>query len=179
MAENLTSRLWLMRIAYVGFALAIIYARLLPLENRAGVWATPDLVVAMTFAWALRRPDFVPALSVAAVLLLADLLLLRPPGLLATLVLLGTVALQRRQRDIREMGFALEWLTVSVALAAILICENLLLGMFVVPRVSFGQSLIQGFVTALFYPVVVLFSETVLGVRRVIPGDVSAAGQRA
>lgn len=178
MANFLTSRIWTMQLLYVGLALTIMYARLLPLENHVGPWAAPDLLVAMTFAWALRRPDYVPAYSVAGMLLLADLLLLRPPGLMAALVLLGKAGLQRRQRDIREMGYPLEWLTVSVTLGAILICERLVLGVFMVPQVSLGQSVIQIFVTALFYPVVVLVSETLLGVRRAAPGDMSSMGQR-
>lgn len=178
MNENLASRLWFMRGLYACLAMAIIYGRLMPLDNPAGAWAAPDLLICMTFAWALRRPEFVPPLNVAAVMLLADLMLLRPPGLLAMLVLLGGNILQRRQRDIREMGFPLEWLTVCGALITILVAQRLILVVFLVPQVPLGQSVIQIFITALFYPVVVLVSETVLGVRRATPGELVGAGMR-
>jgi rod shape-determining protein MreD len=177
MVERLTSRIWIMQTVYVGLSLAIIYARLLPLQNHVMPWAAPNLLVIMTFAWALRRPDYVPAISVAIVMLMADLLLLRPPGLMAALVLISTAALQRRQRDIREMGFPLEWLTVTIALGVILVAERLVLGLFMVPQVSLGQSVIQSFATALYYPVVVLGCE-LIGVRRIAPGEVSKVVQR-
>ncbi len=177
MVERLSSRIWIMQTIYVSLSLAIIYGRLLPLENHVVPWAAPDLLVIMTFAWALRRPDFVPAISVAIVMVMADLLLLRPPGLMAALVLIATVALQRRQRDIREMGFALEWLTVAIALGVVLVAERLMLSIFMVPQVSLGQSVIQSLVTALYYPLVVLGSE-IMGVRRVAHGDISKVVQR-
>ena len=179
MVERLTSRVWVMQTIYVILALAIVYGRLLPLENHVVPWAAPDLLVIMTFAWALRRPDYVPVMSVAIVMLMADLLLLRPPGLMAALVLVGTAALQRRQRDIREMGFVLEWMTVTMALGAILVAERLMLGLFMVPQVPLGQSVIQSFVTTLYYPLVVIGSEVIFGVRRIAPGSVSNVVQRS
>ena len=98
---------------------------------------------------------------------------------MAALVLVGTAALQRRQRDIREMGFVLEWMTVTMALGAILVAERLMLGLFMVPQVPLGQSVIQSFVTTLYYPLVVIGSEVIFGVRRIAPGSVSNVVQRS
>lgn len=176
MNDHHSLRPWTMRAVFALLALTLIYARLLPLDNKAGPWSAPDLLICMTFAWALRRPEFIPPLLIAATMLLADLLLLRPPGLLAMLVLIGGYILQRRQRDIQEMGFPLEWLTVAGTLSAILVAQRLLLTILFVPQVPFGQSVIQVFVTALFYPLVVLISETVLGVRRATPGELVGTG---
>jgi hypothetical protein len=57
-------------------------------------------MLALTFAWVLRRPEFVPPLLIAAMILLGDLMFHRPPGLWAALVLVTAETL--RVRDIRE-----------------------------------------------------------------------------
>ena len=74
-----SSRTWPMRAAFVALSLALIFVHLLPLETVPRKWAPPDILLAFAFAWVLRRPDYVPALLVAGVFLMADLLLQRPP----------------------------------------------------------------------------------------------------
>ena len=47
-------------------------------------WPGPDLIaVRLTLAWVLRRPDYVPALLIALVVLVEDLLLHAPARPLA------------------------------------------------------------------------------------------------
>ena len=50
-------------------------------------------------AWCLRRPEYVPAWSLAGLFLLADLLLQRPPGLWALLALMGCENLKSRAQS--------------------------------------------------------------------------------
>ena len=76
---------------YVAAALVIVMAGLLPLGPGWVRWTGPDLLLALTFAWVLRRPDQAPVLLVAAVFLLADLLTLRPPGLRAARSVMAAV----------------------------------------------------------------------------------------
>ncbi|HSG54600.1 MAG TPA: rod shape-determining protein MreD, partial [Paracoccaceae bacterium] len=71
MAEGSATRVWGMRLMYLALALALIFAKLIPLDFQPQAWAGPDLLVAFTFAWVLRRPEFVPALSIGLVVLLA------------------------------------------------------------------------------------------------------------
>jgi len=42
--------------------------RILPLSTEPGSVPGPDVVLCLTFAWVLRRPEYVPALLIAAVL---------------------------------------------------------------------------------------------------------------
>ena len=44
----------------------------------------------------MRRPDFLPVLLIGAVVLLEDLILLRPPGLWTALVILATEFVRAR-----------------------------------------------------------------------------------
>ena len=163
---------------YLGLALAVIFAKLIPLDFQPQVWAGPDLLVALTFAWALRRPEFVPALSVAVIVLLADLLFLRPPGLWAALMVIGTQALKNRARNLRDQPFMMEWLAVAGIFLAISLGNRLVLAVLMVPQAPLGLTVIHVVMTLICYPVVVMISQWVFGVRKAAPGDLDRLGQR-
>ena len=84
-----TRRVWSFRFLYVASCAAIMFFHLLPLQTSPGRWGAPDFLSALTYAWVLRRPEYVPALLIAAMMLLADMLFMRPPGLQAALVVAG------------------------------------------------------------------------------------------
>jgi rod shape-determining protein MreD len=178
MADRSFSRLWVMRAAYLVLALVIMFFHLLPLDTVPRRWAPPDLLIGFTFAWALRRPEYVPAISIAAVMLVADLMFLRPPGLLALLVLLGSESLKGRAAGLRGAGFLTEWATVSAALLAITVLNRLVLGILMVPQAPFGPSLIQFLATIASYPLVVLVTQMLMGVRKPARRDARALGAR-
>ncbi len=166
-------------MAYVDAALLVIFIQLLPLDISAARWAGPDLVLALTFGFAVRRPDYLPALAVAGVMLLADLLLHRPPGLLALLVLIGTEALKARSRGLRDQNFAVEWMTVGVVLLAVLVAQRLVLAILMVPQVPLGLTLLQALATVAAYPVVVVTAQLLLGLTKAHPADIDIEGRRA
>lgn len=172
MAEFTASRLWVMRLAFVGLCIFLIFLHLLPLDTTPRRWAGPDLIVALVFVWSLRRPDYVPVLSVALVMLLSDLMLQRPPALLALLVVLGAEHLKKRSRGLREASFVSEWTSVAIVLIAITLINRVVLTILVVQQAPLGLSIMQMFMTILFYPIVVAFSQIIMGVRKVAPGDV-------
>ncbi|MBN9889197.1 rod shape-determining protein MreD [Salipiger abyssi] len=177
MAEARPARIWIMRGTFVGLSLLVMFYHLLPLDMMPPRYAGPDLLVALCFAWALRRPDYVPALSVAGVMLLADILFQRPPGLWAALVLLATEFLKSRDRRDRESTFAMEWIAVATVLLAITIAYRLVLGLLIVPSGTSFLALMRYAVTVLCYPLVVIVSQYLLGVRRMAPGDFDHAGR--
>jgi rod shape-determining protein MreD len=178
MAEGSPARVWGMRLMYLVLALTLIFINLIPLDTRPRNWAGPDLLVALTFAWTLRRPEFVPALSVALVILLADLLFLRPPGLWAGLMVMATQALRSRARNLRDQPFVTEWLAVSVIFVAISLGNRLILAVLMVPQAPLGLSVIHVAMTLICYPAVVMISQLVFGVRKSAPGDLDRLGQR-
>lgn len=172
------SHIWAMRLWFLALATVIIFFHLIPLETAPRRWAPPDLLIALTLAWVSRRPDYVPALSVAAVMLMADLLFQRPPGLMALLVVLGSEFLKGRSGGPGETGFVVEWFNACVVIAAITLLDRLVLAMMLVDRAPLSLHLIQMVLTMAVYPVVALFSETVLGVRKLTPGNTDALGSR-
>ncbi|SEQ11008.1 rod shape-determining protein MreD [Thalassovita taeanensis] len=178
MAEQSPGRVWTMRATYVALALVVIFFQLLPLETTPRRWAGPDLLTILGFAWALRRPDYVPVLAVAGVMLLADLLFQRPPGLMAALVVMATETLKARARGMRDQPFPVEWLSVSVMLVMVMLGNRMILALLLVPQAPVGLTVIQLVMTVLTYPVVVLASGTLLGVQKAAPGEVDALGHR-
>ncbi|CUH77933.1 hypothetical protein [Tropicibacter naphthalenivorans] len=177
MAENSPGRLWAMRLAYCGLMLAIMFAHLMPLHIAPRGFAGPDLLVTFTFAWALRRPDYVPAMLIALMLLLADLLLQRPPGLWAVLVLMGAEWLKGKGRHLRENTFAAEWLTFAATLLAITALYRVILSLLIVSPGTFFLSVMQYGLSVLAYPLVAGISYLVFGVRRSTPGEYDHTGR--
>jgi rod shape-determining protein MreD len=178
MAEIADSQRLLMRLVFLVLALAIVFFHLLPLSTRAPVWAPPDLLIALIFAWSLRRPDYVPVLTVALVMLLADLMFQRPPGLLAFLVVAGCEYLRQRAAAMHEASFAGEWLAVGLTLVAITVANRTVLAVLAVEQAQLGLTLMQMLLTIAIYPLVVVFSQSVLAVRKPTPGDTAAMGTR-
>ncbi|TMV10158.1 rod shape-determining protein MreD [Ruegeria sediminis] len=177
--DRTLTHLWLMRALYMFLALLILFFHLLPLGTLPARWAPPDLLIALTFAWVLRRPDYVPILSVAVVMLTADLLLQRPPGLLAALVVGGRAYLRSASAGMRDIGFAGEWITVGVVLAAIALLNRVILGITAVQQAPLLLVLIQLVLTIAVYPLVVWISQSLFRVRRQALKKSDALGVRA
>jgi len=178
MAELSPSRLWLMRAGFIGLALLILFFHLLPLDTVPRRWAPPDLLIAFTFAWVLRRPDYVPILSLALVMLVADLMFQRPPGLQAMLMVLGCEYLKNQTAGLRQASFVGEWMAVGIVLVAITVLNRLVLGIVAVEPAPLGLNLIQIGLTFLAYPVVVVISQSFMGVRKLAPVDADALHSR-
>ena len=178
MNELSLTRLILMRAGFVLVSLMILFWQLLPLDTLPRRWAGPDLILCFAIAWSLRRPEFVPPVVLAFVFLLADLLLQRPPGLLALLALLGCENLKSRNRSLRDATFPAEWLAASVVIAVVLLSYRLVLAMLLVDLPSLGLSLFELGMSILFYPLVVFITHTLMGVRKTTPRDIDALGQR-
>ena len=178
MTDPVLFRLWAGRGLYVALAGLIVFVRLLPLDTSAGGLPAPDLLLCLTLAWVLRRPDHVPAPLIAAVFLTCDFLFLRPPGLWTLMVLLATEFLRAREPFARELPFALEIALVAGVLIAATLGEALILAIFLVPKAGLGVALSHMLMTLVAYPFVVAALWLGLGLRRAAPGEVDQLGRR-
>lgn len=178
MNEAAGSRLWVMRLIFLVLSLVIIFFQLLPLETTPRRFTGPDMLVLLAYAWAIRRPEYVPALLVAITALLGDFLFQRPPGLMAALMVLSTGALKRRARNLRDQAFPVEWLTIAGMVVLVMLGNRLVLALMLVPQAPLGLTLIQAIMSVIFYPVVVLASHLVFGVRKITPGEANAMGHQ-
>ncbi|MGJ8546432.1 MAG: rod shape-determining protein MreD [Sulfitobacter sp.] len=179
MHDQSPALLWLMRCSFVLLALLILFFQLLPLDTAPRRWAGPDLLLAFAVAWCLRRPEFVPALVLAGIFLLADLLLQRPPGLWAVLALVMCERLKHRGRGLRDATFPAEWLAVALNLAGLTVAYHLLHMLFFLPVPPLRLNISMLLATLVCYPIVVAITHGLMHVRKVAPGDLDAYGQRA
>ncbi|MCP5038063.1 MAG: rod shape-determining protein MreD [Rhodobacteraceae bacterium] len=177
MIDPQTLRIWLFRLVLLALAGGVAFVLILPLSfNPAGL-PGPDLILALIFAWVLRRPEYVPVPLVAAIVFLMDMLLLNPPGLHAALVVIGVEFLRQRGASSTDLPFAVEWGLVMVVMGMILLGQRLVLAIFVVEQIEFGKEALRLVISWSVYPLVVAFSVYILGVRRVQPGDADALRQ--
>ncbi|MEM7320944.1 MAG: rod shape-determining protein MreD [Pseudomonadota bacterium] len=179
MANRSPSKVWLMRGVYLALSLLILFFQLLPLDTLPRQLAPPDLLIAFTFAWSMRRPDYVPAAVVALAMLAADLLLQRPPGLLAALCVAASAYLKSRTLAVKEIGFASEWALVSVVLLSVLVLNRLILAMTVSVTAPILLDVSALVLTIITYPAVAAISQLVFGVRKPSRSDADALGAGA
>lgn len=178
MVDPLTTRRIAHRVLFVALCSAILFVRLLPVNPTPYGIPGPDLTLALTLAWVLRRPDYVPAILIVIVFIFEDMMLWRPIGLWPMIVLLATEYLRRREASLRGMPFPLEVILVGGVMLAMLIAKRLILQITLVDQPVLGQELLRMFVTLAAYPLVAGFSLLAFGLRRAATGEVDAFGQR-
>lgn len=176
MIDPRSFRLWFYRALLVWLIGMITFVLMLPLSSIPASFPGPDLALVLVFTWVLRRPEYVPTPLVAALFFLIDMLIQNPPGLRAALVVLGLEFLRRRAGG-HDRSFLGEWAMVAAVMAAIMLGERLILAIFLVEQVSFGQTVLRLLMSAVAYPLVVGVSTFVFRVRRVMPGEVDALRQ--
>ncbi len=169
---------WLYRALFLALALALLFLRLLPLGNSAGALPGPDLLLCLIMAWVVRRPDFLPLSMIVLVVLIEDLILMRPPGLWTALVVLATEFLRSRVALTRELNFVTEWMLVASLMLAILLAYRAILGISFVPQPPFGFAVVQMVWSVVLYPIVVVLSRLVLDLRKPATGEIDSFGRR-
>ena len=178
MVDPALREIWQHRAIYVAVAAGLILLRLLPVNTTPGHLPGPDLLLCLTLAWVQRRPDYLPAGLVAAVILAEDLFMLRPPGLWAALTVLGTEFLRSRAALTRELSFLLEWLFIGMLMMAMFLAYRLVHVVTLMPQPVFGYAMVQVLASILVYPVVVWLSHVTLGVHKPGMGEVDDMGRR-
>ena len=178
MAEAVERRVWGYRGLFLLIACGALVLKLLPLSGIPGTLPWPDFLLGLTMAWVLRRPEYLPATLIALVYLMADFLLMRPPGLWAFVVLLGTEFLRSRSSLTRELTFMMEWVMVAGVLAAMVLGMRLILAVVMVPQAPLEMTLAQLTLTILAYPLIVVVCSYLLNVHKPATGELDAMGRR-
>ena len=159
-------------------ALALMFVQMLPLGSGVGELPGPDVMLLLAFSWVLWRPDYVPVWLIAGLFLLADILLMRPPGLWAGLVVVATEYLRNRSQAMRDATFLLDWLVVAGVTTGVFLFNAFVLTIFAVERAPLGLTLVQLVATVAVYPLVVALGGRAFGLRRLAQGEVDGLGHR-
>jgi len=178
MAEAANRQVWTGRAVFLALAFGIIFIQLLPLDQRPTLFSPPDLLLAATFVWVARRPDYVPFYVVAGVFFLADLLFQRPPGLIAALVLIASEIIRSRAMTLREMPLVAEFGLIAGAVIGVAAINRATLAVVLTPQPYQVLELLHILATLVAIPFVMLAAQYIFGVRRPTPGQVDKLGQR-
>lgn len=178
MVDPITTRTWGYRLLFVAVILLIAFLQMLPLGPGGGKLPGPDLALAVTFAWVLRRPSYVPILLVAALFMFLDLLLQQPPGLGTALAVIGTEVLRSRRGVSRDLPFPVEWVLVTGVMVGLVGLNQIALTVAMSDRPPLGLALLRALFTAGVYPLVVALSHYGLRVAAADPNEADALGSR-
>lgn len=149
-------RLWGFRALFVAVVTGIVLVQLLPMHPEAARLPGPDIILALTIAWAMRQSRHLPILLLAGVMLVVDFLLMRPPGLMAALSVLAVEFIRSREDQWRNLPMPVEWLIGAALIAGVLLLNALVLAILIVPEATLGQMLIRLIMTVLIYPLAML-----------------------
>jgi len=177
MIDRWISSVWQHRLLFLTVAAFLLFIRLLPLTTDAGHLPGPNLLLCLIFAWTVRRPDYLPVVMIAAVVLLEDMLLMRPPGLWTGLVILASEFIRSRVALTRELNFGVEWLLVAGLMLALFVAYRMVLVVAFLPQPNLGFSLVQTLWSILAYPVVVAVSRYGLDLHKPATGELDAYGR--
>lgn len=178
MAEAASTRNWAGQLTWLAVSTLIVFFQLLPLDTTPMRWSGPDWLLVVALVCVNRRPEFAPVWLIAIVFFLADLLYMRPPGLMAGLVVILTEMFRNRASSMRQLPFPLEWATVGLGVMVIMFAERIALAMSLTPQAAFSLSMIEAVATALAYPIVAFLGYLIFGISRPAPGEVNALGHR-
>ena len=178
MVDGATRSIWLHRLLFIAIALLLLFLRLLPLGSMAGELPGPDVLLCIVFAWTMRRPDYLPALLITVVVLLEDMILMRPPGLWTALVVIASEFVRARVALTRELNFGVEWLLVAGMMVAMLLVYRLVFAVVLMPQPAFGFAMVQVLWSIMCYPAVVGLSRYLLDLHKPAMGEVDAYGRR-
>lgn len=153
-------------LLFVALCLLWQFAQLLPLGDAPGRWPGPDLMLCLAIAWTVRRPEDLPVLLLAALFLAADLLLMRPPGLWAALVLMALEALRRRQVRLRGLPITGEIAMAAALITGLTLANWAILTVLMVDRPGLPDMMARAASTAMAYPLVVALLHYGLDVRK-------------
>jgi len=176
-ANGFRTHVWPYRALFVGIALVVLFGRLLPMGGVAGGWPGPDLLLCVIFAWAMRRPDWLPVWLLAAVLLTEDMIVMRPPGLWTAIVIIAAEFVRARVALTRELVFLAEWAMVAGLMVVCLLAYRLVFTLSFLPQPGFGFALVQTVWSILCYPLVVGINRLAFDLRKPSTGEVDRFGR--
>lgn len=142
-------------VAIVGMTMPLDPGRLTP----------PDLVWCLMVAWVVRRPERVPVWVAPLLGLLGDVLLMRPIGLGALGLMLGTEVFRGRAPALQSAPFLVEWVAAVAGYAAMLFGMRLVLGVTFADAPGLARLGLAVAATAVAYPLVVFGLVWCLGLR--------------
>ena len=141
------------QIVYFCIGLLIIFFQILPLQTTPQTWSGPNVLLVFFAAIVSTRPEFTSSFLVASIFLIEDFFLMRPPGLMSALTVLGFYFLTRKFQNQEGNSFIFGWGSVTTCLTIILLLYYLISVLLFIPSAGFKLTLMELLTTLALYPI--------------------------
>ena len=141
------------QVVYFCIGLLIIFFQILPLQTTPQTWSGPNVLLVFFAAIVTKRPEFTSSFLVASIFLIEDFFLMRPPGLMSSLTVLGFYFLKRKIHYQEGNSLIFGWASVTACLTIILLLYYFISVLLFIPSAGFRLTLIELIVTLALYPV--------------------------
>ena len=141
------------QVVYFCIGLLIIFFQILPLQTTPQTWSGPNILLVFFAAIVTKRPEFTSSFLVASIFLIEDFFLMRPPGLMSSLTVLGFYFLKRKFQYQESNSLLFGSGSVSACLTIILLLYYFISILLFIPSAGFRLTLMELIVTLALYPV--------------------------
>ncbi len=141
------------QVVYFCIGLLIIFFQILPLQTTPQTWSGPNVLLVFFAAIIAKRPEFTSTFLIASIFLIEDFFLMRPPGLMSSLTVLGFYFLKRRFQYQEGNSLIFGWGSVITCLTIILLLYYFISVLLFIPSAGFRLTLMELLVTLALYPV--------------------------
>ena len=141
------------QIIYFCIGLLIIFFQILPLQTIPQTWSGPNVLLVFFAAIVSKRPEFTSSLLIASIFLIEDFFLMRPPGLMSALTVLGFNFLKRKFQNQEVNSFIFGWGNVTTCLTIILLLYYFISVLLFIPSAGIKLTLMELLMTLAIYPI--------------------------
>ena len=141
------------QIVYFCIGLLIIFFQILPLQTTPQTWSGPNVLLVFFAAIVTKRPEFSSSFLIAIIFLIEDFFLMRPPGLMSSITVLGFYFLKRKFQNQEEMSSLFGWGSVATCLSSIMMIYYFISIFLFIPSAGFRLTLMEIIVTLALFPI--------------------------
>ncbi len=141
------------QILYFCIGLLIIFFQILPLQTTPQTWSGPNVLLVFFAVIVAKRPEFTSSFLIAFIFLIEDFFLMRPPGLMSSLAVLGFYFLKRKFQHQEESPVLFGWGSVATCLILILLLFYFISVLLFIPSAGFRLTFMEIIVTLALYPI--------------------------
>ena len=141
------------QILYFCIGLLIIFFQILPLQTTPQSWSGPNILLVFFAVLVIKRPEFTSSLLIAVVFLIEDFFLMRPPGLMSSLTVLGLYFLKRKFQNQEETSLIFVWGNVAICLTLVLLICYFVSKLLFIPSAGLRLTIMEITVTLAIYPI--------------------------
>ena len=141
------------QILYFCIGLLIIFFQILPLQTTPQSWSGPNVLLVFFAALVIKRPEFTSSILIAVVFLIEDFFLMRPPGLMSSLTVLGLYILKTKFQNQEETSLVFVWGNVAICLTLILLICYFVSKLLFIPSAGLRLTIMEITLTLAIYPI--------------------------